>query len=154
MMRAFMLIAEQFLVDRLLSNGAPLSGKSKAGFGLMAFSGLFLIVGVLFMLYAAFIYLDATYSKDMAAFIMGGILMGLAGLTALVSYGVLRYKQRKIRQFKQETIETVEQSLGHVMGILDKELSAPVKDNPKLAIFIATAAGFLAGDKCLHKFSK
>lgn len=150
MMRALMLIAEQFLVNRVLSNGAPLTGKSKAGFGLMAISGLFLIIGVLFILYAAFLWLNMNYPREIAAMMMGGILMILSLIVAGISYGILRYKQRKIRQFKQETVETVEQVLNHI----NHELSAPVQQNPKMAVLIATAVGFLAGDKFLHKILK
>lgn len=138
-------LAEQVLVDRVLSNDAPLNGKNKTGISFALISSLFLILGFAFIFYAAFVWLQNNYPAEEAAIMMGGFAIFLAACNGLVAYGLLKYKRKKIKQMKNELIATIEEAL----EFSNEELADPIKENPKSSVLIASVAGFLAGERFL-----
>jgi len=142
-MGALLATAESLVIDRLLSSDAPMTGKSKAGFGLFAFAGLMLLVAVGFFLYAAFLWLDGNYAPEVAAMLAGALTAGVALICGLIAYGVLLYKRHRIRKMRQEIAGTVQTAL----ELADEELSQPVRENPKMAVLVASLAGYIVGEK-------
>ncbi len=144
-MNAVISLVEQLLVERLLSNEPPLSGKSKAGLSLMALSGFLVILGFGFLVCAAYLWLAAHYPPEIAAATTGAIIL-FAGLgCAAASYLILQYKKHRLRKLKSEITET----LRVVFDITEEELTEPVRENPKASVVAASLAGFAVGEKFL-----
>lgn len=136
---------EQILIDRVLSNKASFTGRSKAGFGLLAFSGLLLCLGLGFLLGAAYLWFDKNYTPEVAAAMTGILSMLLALLGAAGAYFFAYFRRRRIQTLKSEIAETVQTALEYA----DEELGEPVRENPKTAVMIASLAGFVAGERFL-----
>lgn len=134
-------LVEQLVIDRVLSNGVPFTGKSKAGLGLIALSGFFLLVGLCFIVWGSYLWLSNNYPPDVAALIMGLVIFSLAILCALGAYTLLKFRERNFQQIKSE----IAQTFRAVLETADEELTGPLRDNPKTAVLAASVTGFLTG---------
>jgi F0F1-type ATP synthase membrane subunit a len=144
-MNGVKLIAEQLLINSILSNGAPFTGKTKVGLGLIGLSGILLFIGTGFMIYAGYIWLSAQYSPELAAAFTGASMMAAALVCALCAYAFLHYRRYNMRRVRKD----VETALHMALEFVDDELGSPIRENPKTAAAIALIAGFLTGDKVL-----
>jgi len=142
-MSSLLATAEGLLIDRILCNDAPFTGKSKTGLGLFALAGVLLTIALGFFIYAAYLWLVSNYPPEIAAAAAGGLTLGVAALCALGAYGFLQYKRSRLKKLKNEIADTMQNAL----EFADEELAQPVKDNPKTAVLIASLAGFIAGEK-------
>lgn len=138
-------LAEQVVVDRVLSNNPPVSGKTKAGVSFMLISAFFVFIGLAFLMYAGFLWLLRNYSFEEAALGVGLGSLLLAGVIGLISYITLKYRQAKIKQAKQDLIETMEAAI----ELADHEFSEPIRNNPKTSILVASVAGYVVGERFL-----
>lgn len=144
-MNALLAISEQLLVNSVLSNGAPFSGKSKAGFGLMIVSGFLLFVGLAFLIFGGYLFLSDTYGSDVAALMVGASILLLAAIVAGVSVAILKYRERHFNTMTDHVTEMMKTFL----SVADDELGAVVDKNPKATVALASALGFLLGKKIL-----
>ncbi len=142
-MRGYMKVAEQLLISRIMSNGFPLSGKSKTGFSLMALSGLMLAVALGFFVYAAHLWFAKTYEPEVAALFTAAIALGLSVISLISSYFVLQYRKFKMRRMKDEITSKIQSTI----DVANDEFGDVIQDNPKAAVALASVAGFLAGEK-------
>lgn len=137
--------AENLLIDRILSDDSPFSGKSKARLGLSTLAGLLLAVALGFFIYASYIWMTSNYPPETAAIMAGGLTLLTSCICSLSAYAIAHYKRTRIKQMKQDMTKTMQNAL----EMADDELSQPIKDNPKTAILIASLAGFIAGEKLI-----
>lgn len=138
-------VAEEVLVNRVLSNKAPVTGRSKLGLIIIILTTLFVLAGLGFALYSATVWLNTVFSAHLASLIMAGALFTLALFSSALFLIYSRYKQSKVKEARQDMAETIEMGI----NLINKELSEPVSNNPKQAMLIASLAGFVAGDKFL-----
>lgn len=138
-------IAENLLIDRLVSNDAPLTGKSKAGIGLTFFAGFMLLTACGFFIYAAYLWMSSRFEPEIAASIAGGFTLMLSALCALGAYAIVQYKRYRLSKLKSEITDTMYSAL----DLAETELAEPIKNNPKTAVLVASLAGFIAGEKFL-----
>lgn len=136
-------VAEQLLMNRIISNNFPLSGKTKAGLGFGALSGLLVLIGISFLIYAAHLWLTNNFAADAAAALTGCMAFVLAGLSGLTALGVMQYKKSKAEKIKQEIQHTIMQAI----EVANDEFGEPIKENPKTAVTAATLAGFMLGNR-------
>lgn len=136
---------ENVLIDRVLSKDAPFTGKSKAGLGLFTLALAFLLIALAFFIYAAYLWMSKNYPPEVAATLMGGLILSLAAISGIVAYAILSYKRLRMKKLKNEIIETMQSAI----ELADEEISEPIKENPKTAVLIASLAGFVAGEKFL-----
>lgn len=136
-------VAEQLLMNLIISNDFPLSGKTKAGLGFGALSGLLVFTGFGFLIYAMHLWLTNNFAADVAAALTGCMAFGLAGLSGLIALGVMQYKKSKAEKMKQEIQHTIMQAI----EVVNDEFGEPIKENPKTAITAATLAGFMMGNR-------
>lgn len=138
-------IAEQMLVDRLMSNKAPLTGESKAKLALLVFSGVMGSAALGFAIYALYLWLSTSFTPLTTMLGMAGA-MGLLSLIAIaLFFGVSKLKRRIIKQKRDEIIKLAEDAL----KVINHEASEPIKENPLTSTLIATFAGFIIGDRFL-----
>jgi|MDSW01.2.fsa_nt_gb hypothetical protein len=138
-------IAEPYIIERLLQNGAPLTGKSKAGFGCLITALICACAGAGFLVYALYQWLLFNFTPDIAAALTGAALMFLSALSILTAWGLLKYQKMKSRALQRQMSETVEE----LIELANGELAEPVRDHPKAALLIASCAGLIAGHKLL-----
>lgn len=138
-------IGEQLLIDRLLSNAPPLSGKSKAGLSLLTVSGLLFVAGLAFLIFGAYMFLLNTYSPDIAALIAGLTIIVLAGLCTCASVFILQYKKHRVMKAKAEMLYAIRE----IMDIADEEFGDAIADNPKASLLVSTAVGYAVGERFL-----
>lgn len=134
-------LIEQLVIDRVLSNGVPFTGKSKAGLGLVVLSGLFLLLGTGFIIWGSYLWLSYHYTRDIAALVTGLVIFCLSILMALGAYALLKFRERNFQKIKAD----VANSFRALLETADEELTGPLRENPKMAVLIASLSGFLAG---------
>lgn len=144
-MNAAYAIAEQMLIDRLMSNKAPLTGESKLKLILLTFSGFMVVGAISFALYAFYLWLVSNFAPTMVMLGMAAAMAFLSVLAISLFFAISAYKHRKIKQKRDEIIKIAQDTL----ALANNELSEPIKDHPLTATIIASFAGFVVGDKFL-----
>ncbi len=144
-MSAYLKIAEQLVVDRLLGRAFPFTGKSKAVlmFIALAFVALFTALG--FFIHGLHLWFVQEFEPHIAAILTGGSLMFVAFIFAFIAYIILYYKRIRVERMKVDIAHQVQSAF----LVANTELGQPVKNNPKLSILAAALAGLIAGDKIL-----
>lgn len=145
MYQGMIALLEQFLIDRVISSAAPVSHGSKTWLGLMVLAGFFLCLGSVYLFYAFYLWLLTVYTPQGAAVVTAAMCFGLALLIVAALWLMLQYKKHKTASVQDNLMETVTQ----LMAYVDEELREPVANNPKAALAIATAVGFLAGKRLM-----
>ena len=144
-MHGIIALLEQYAIDRIMSGGAPFTHKSKAGLGLMALAGFFLLLGLGFLTYALNLWLFQIYTPQVATAITGGACVFVSLLTVTIAYLVLQYKKVQVQKSQLDALEIVTALIEYV----DEELREPVAQNPKTSLAVAATAGYVAGNRCL-----
>lgn len=140
-MQGVIALLEQYAIDRIMSGGAPVSHKSKAGLALMALAGFLFLLGMGFLTYALNLWLYQVYSPQVATAITGGLCIFASLMIVLIAYLVLQYKKIQAQKMQHETLEMVHTLVEYI----DEELRDPVEKNPAAALAMASAAGYVAG---------
>ena len=150
-MSKLLAIAQAVAFEKLVAGGVSMvaSRKSTAGYGLYVVSGFlgFVALGVLI---AAFYALDlAGHAPEIAALMTAGVVSGLALAAAITAY-VVNHKRQIQRQIRQESMK--DDILTHVKAVIatvDDEFGDQIRENPTMAVLLASVAGFIAADKLL-----
>ncbi len=142
-MTPYIKMAEHLLIDRVVSKKFPITGKSKASFGLLALSGFFFVVGAGFFIHAAHIWFGNTYPPEIAAAYTGLLCMGLCAIAAGAMLVIIKQSRRKVEQSTKEAIHQVQ----GLINAANDEFGEPIQENPKTAVALATALGMAVGNK-------
>jgi uncharacterized membrane protein len=142
-MNTVLRIAESMLVDRLISNKAPVTGESKLKLFLVTFSLVTGIAGLALLYYSAYLYLSIIYPMTMVTAIMGVLTLLLSLLGVLTLLGIHKYKMWKMQQIREEVMSIAKEAL----AIFEKEAAKPVNDNPKSSVLASVMAGYAVGNR-------
>lgn len=145
MAASLLAVAERILVDRIISNKIPITGESKFKLCLITFSGLTAVTGIGFLFYASYLWLSVNFSVITTMAVMGGMFVLLSIVSCFILLGIIEYKKKQMRKMTNEIIDAAERAL----EIFEKEISAPVNDNPKTSVLVSSIAGYLAGERLL-----
>jgi uncharacterized protein (DUF849 family) len=140
-MNALYALAEQAVINGVLSKNTPFMRKNKVGLGLAALSGLLFFTSVVFAIIAAYGWLLATYAQPIAALIVAAAVLGGSIIVGFTGYALLRKRPKPAMQ--EGEITTL---IADAVRLIDEELAEPVQDNPKTAVALAGLAGFVAGE--------
>ena len=138
-------LLEQAIVNGFLSKAPPFARKNKFGLSLIALSGLFLVIGIIFAILAGYGWLLTEFTQPLAALIVAGSVVVLGLFFALLGY--LKLKQRPsvpAMDVPSDQITEIATLLGEVV---EEELAEPIKQHPKTALLLASVAGFVAADR-------
>ena len=138
-----MKLAEQVLVDRIISNKCPITRKSKAHLGVLALSCFFFITGTGFMIYAGFIWLNKVFEPEVAAAFTGLSLFALSIVFGAMVMALIRYKRVEAERSTKEAIH----NLQGMLNAANDEFGEPIQENPKTALITATMLGLAIGNK-------
>lgn len=144
-MHLLMPFIEQFIIDAIMGSKPVASPKNKFGLGLAALSGFFFFLMMFFISLFAYNELQAFYTQAQAALIMAAAIFILALCSSLGAYLIFKKKSKHSFARRQHLSDMIYQ-LGEMIG---DEIDAPIRDNPKTAMILASLAGFVAGDR-LH----
>lgn len=144
-MNSVLNIIEEKLNHSVANNKLSVAGENEIRIALVIFSSLMAFFGAGVFVYGSYIWLDNSYDIITVIFVMGGIFCLLSIIGGIALYNIELYKRKKIQKEKEYFINMVKD----VFEIFQQELEAPVNDNPKTAILIATISGYLAGERFL-----
>ena len=143
-MRLLLPIIEQAIINGVISKGAPLMHKNKAGLGLLALSGLITLVALGFLIFAGYGWLLINYDQPTAAFIVSAVLFALALVSVVSAYFAFKKKPAVVADNSD-----VMQLISEITDVIGEELAEPIEEHPKTALLLASLAGFAVGDR-LH----
>jgi len=141
-MQALLPIIEQMLIDAVISKKAPFMRKNKFGLGLLALSAILFLTALVFAFIAVYGWLLTEFEQPVAAIILASFIMGMSALSALI--GIYLSRKRRPAPIQTDEISELISTLTEVLG---DELLEPIKQNPKTAVLLASAVGFVAGDR-------
>lgn len=137
--------AEQMLSQSIANNKFSMTGESKAKTVLVTFSILMAFLGIGFFVYGGYVWLSNSYDIVTVIVSMGGIFSFLSITSGILIYNIALYRRKKLQAEKETFINTAKDAF----EIFQQELEAPVIDNPKIAILIASISGYLTGKRFL-----
>ena len=144
-MNSVLTIAEQVFTERIANNKFSMTGESKIKTALITFSSLMAFLAIGFFVYGAYIWLSNNYDIITVMFTMGGIFSLLSIAGGILVYNIALYKRKKLQAEKESFINTAKDAF----EIFRHDLEAPVNDNPKAALLIASISGYLTGERFL-----
>jgi hypothetical protein len=136
-------LIEKIVVDKLFSTPVPLSEIKKAGQGLWTLSIAFLVVGFIFLFYGAHSWLSVYYNEYIAAITIGIVSICLSLSIAGILFAVIYYHTMHIRKSQEKITDQIK----FLLSALENELGDPIRENPKMALIIASLVGFLVEDQ-------
>ncbi len=145
-MSAFLKLGAHALIHRLISSDFPgVGSKVGVGIGFAVFSGVMLIVAAVFFIYAAYLWADINYTRDVAAAAAGAVALFFSVLGMCAYFGIYYFKLSKMSQAKDEVLDCLERSLEK----FEEVFSEPVRENPKAAAALSSVVGYQVGSKFL-----
>lgn len=133
---------EHLALSQILMPAARPSG-SRMKDAIMVLSFVLLCIGIGFILYGTSLWFMTRYSTDIALLLTGGVALLFGAAAFCGVQGFFYYKAWRMKQVAAHIAETAEDLLKDVVECLEK----PVQDNPKTAVLIAAAAGYLATER-------
>lgn len=138
-------VIEHVLVDKLLNKQPAMSRKAEIGQGVFALSIFFVCIGFGFLIYGVHMTLSQIYPPQTAAVMTSAVSFGFAIAIGLLAYAAMMYRRNRIKKYKQEMVQRVESAVAS----LDDQFGDTIRENPKMAVLLATAAGFFLEDRIL-----
>lgn len=110
----------------------------------MGLSFVLLSAGLLFSIYAEYIWLQMVLPTHLAALMTSLTLFLLSVLAGFVG-GV--FKNRKEIPSDSSSAADISTLLGNVLSSFDEDVEEVIRANPKIVVALSTLAGFVAGKK-------
>jgi|GEM_PF-3861107 len=108
---------------------------------------LFCGAGILFFGLGLEKYLETIYSPDIASFLIGIMMLIIAGFGWAIIWSFERYKISRVVTFEK----TLEKSVYMMVDKVGEELKDPVKNHPLISLALATVAGLVVANQILKK---
>jgi uncharacterized membrane-anchored protein len=138
-MSAALQLIQGLVIDQLFKAPAPQNGFEKAKTCLSVLSVCFMVAGLVFLIYAAHVWLSAHYSRDIAAAITGLLCVAFSAVLAGIVFAILCYRKARIKAIQRHIPDTIKS----LLSTLETELTSPIRENPKTAVIMASILGFL-----------
>ena len=140
-------LVENYVIQRVMSNHAPLTHANKALSISCAMVFFFSLVGLGFCLSGLYLWLLTTTPQHITMMIMGGVLIALALTISIATFLIQRLKQRKIKQARQKLTKEIVATV----KLIDDEISniSFIQENPKASCLYASLLGYIIANKTL-----
>jgi hypothetical protein len=133
---------EQIIFNALFQAPA-LEKKTMTGPLLTALSFFLGLAAIGFFMGAGYGWLNARYDAPTASFYMGLIILTAALIASFAAHAIHNFRRVKRQTYQKLMIDNIRSAI----GVLGEELEEPIRDNPKMAAFLAALAGFVAAQK-------
>ena len=132
-----------FITEKLLNEDIVLGGKNSTSRNLYNACIVLSVLTIFLFLCGSYVWLTANFALHTALIALSGItfLLALAGFAAI--YMIDAQKKKYLETLKQDVLNGLEE----FMAIAEDEMSVPVQENPKTAVFLSSLSGFVAGQK-------
>ncbi len=127
------------------SGANPVSLNNKIKNWLAAYAGVMLVATTFFGLYSLYIWLNINYTQVETMAYMAVAAFAISVFSISIIFGILYWKVQKLKKMKSKMVRTLED--GFILA--EQEFGEPVVKNPKSAVAIASAAGYLIGERFL-----
>lgn len=127
-------IIQEALVASLVT-GKMYPRPNKAAWCLRALSAVLACAGIFLVILSVNRFLEARFSSDLAAMLTAACVFTLAILAALLA--------SRLNRNRGMDRKDLEKYLRKLAKDLQKEFAGPIEENPKAAVLIAAAAGFI-----------
>lgn len=135
-------LMENVIIDSFL--GARQSKTSTvSSTGVFLLCGIFVCLGLGFIIYGTHLSLLNQYSPQTSASITGILSLAFAILIAVFVYAAGKYKNLQMQKSRLKIFENVKD----VLSALDDEIGDPIRDHPKSYIALAALTGFLLEER-------
>ncbi len=129
---------QEMLLAAVIKQNVLAPRKSRAEWGLTALSALLACTGALLSVLGLERFLETQYLPYMAALLTAAVVFGLAALSAMAG----TYLRRRKRDHLVEAQNALGQNIAALIEDACNEIEGPVRENPKMAVLLATLAGF------------
>ena len=136
-------LIEHIIINKFLHSDVPFLGRTAGERVLLALFVLFLALGLMFLVFALYLWLKVTQSPEIAAALTGAGAFILALALGGVQLLILWLKARKIRSMKRD----IEALVREILSSAHDEVGATVRDNPKSSTLLALVLGLLVGER-------
>ncbi len=135
-------LVENYIVQRVMSNHAPLTHANKISMILPFLIGIMGLIGLVFCFTGFYIWLVTFMPLYSALSIMGGVFFVMALIFSMALIIFNRMKARKMRLARQQFLNDI--TLG--VQLLENEISNIefIQDNPKSSVSLAAILGYFA----------
>jgi TRAP-type C4-dicarboxylate transport system permease small subunit len=130
-------LEQALITGTLLKEMAPPLRRSRTEKALMALFALLGLAGLGFLLYGGFSWAAAEYGNRDAALLTGAASWVLALLCGAVFCALKLKQKQRLKDFGKYSEDTFANIL--------KAIEGPIRENPKLGVFLAILAGYKAG---------
>ena len=143
-------IIAQMVIDGLISRPKQSAGRPKTEIALSVFAGLMVATGAIFVLVALRLYLFALYTAPIATLLTACAAFA-AAIVACAVAGMIQGKTRKAANYAvnaaASNAEQAKDALLAALAAATEGLEEPIANNPRTSVFLASLAGYMAGDK-------
>lgn len=113
-----------------------------AGLGLILVSVVPAGVGLGFLSYSEFLFLQTHYTPDLAAFLTALTALAISVALGFGGYHALKKRKSRAQHLDKELIESIHSLIENITN----DIEDPIRENPAMAVLLASVAGFIAGD--------
>jgi len=114
-----------------------------AGLGLMLVSVVPAGVGIAFLGYSEFLFLQEFYSPEFASLLTAFTALTLSGILGWTGYHTFKREKSRPHSHNNEIISAIHSFIEDIA----EDLEDPIRENPKVAVLLASIAGFVAADQ-------
>lgn len=133
------------VLEKLFMAGTHVPLYNKAVRAFFMFAGFLFAAAVMMAIAGSYFWLSSIFMTGEALILTAFITLGFSTLICGIAYGFVRYKNYKLMQASNKTLDVV----GDILDVVEGFIEQPVNDNPKTAAAVAVAAGYLAGENLL-----
>jgi energy-converting hydrogenase Eha subunit E len=133
---------ENILIDGVLN---PQGGNAvrNDNISILFLCGIFICLGLVFLIYGAYLYMLTLYSPQVTAVMTGILSIAIALVMLGFVYLVTKYRSLKAQKTRLKILEGIKSTLSS----LDDEVGDPIRNHPKLSVTIAALSGFILENK-------
>lgn len=140
---ALLSVLESSLLQKMIDSHVPLVGRSVIEKIALLLCGIMLVLGLGFMVFAFYLYVQTVQSPVMAAVLAGAFSLMIAAVIAGVQLSIIYLKIRKIKMIKAELLSVL-----RVGGeSVQKDVEGHIQDHPLSSVVLAALAGYMVGDR-------
>lgn|GEM_PF-698250 len=143
MIKTVIALLEPYLLAKFVGNGVLGTKQRKAGLALLVLSSFLGVLALFFLILSYFYWLQTQFPPQTASFITALSVLALAAFAASAGIIVIRYKKKKILSRQRDLMGTVQV----LLETIGDELDIPIRDHPKLSVFLAALGGYIIADK-------
>ena len=142
-MNIFSPISKHLILSNAVENIFGQIGSRKTGRGLKALAGFLLFFSLSMFIAASYFWFSTMFSLETTLFLTGLVGLFFTAVVFMSAYVLQALEMKKKEAMKDEIMKSVDDFLKDV----EDEYGDTIRENPKAALALSSAAGLIAGRK-------